>query len=74
MVGDYVQVLTREVLPADMIILACHEKNQVPEGLCYIETKSLDGETNLKTRSAMRNTVNVVRGFEGEATKNYELL
>lgn len=25
----------------------------VPKGVCYVETKSLDGETNLKVRNVM---------------------
>jgi magnesium-transporting ATPase (P-type) len=29
--------------------------------MCYIETKSLDGETNLKLRNAMRHTLGAIR-------------
>lgn len=60
-VGDCVKVLTREVIPADLLIIATSEPEPVPQGMCYIETKSLDGETNLKLRNAMRNTLNIVR-------------
>lgn len=47
-VGDIVKVKSEEAIPADMIILSSSE----PEGLCYIETANLDGETNLKIKQA----------------------
>lgn len=37
---------------ADMIVLATSE----PKGICYIETKNLDGETNLKHKVAHKDT------------------
>ena len=51
-VGDFLKVSNREGLPADMLLVATHEPDpNHPSGACYIETKSLDGETNLKGRS-----------------------
>ena len=51
-VGDFVRVKNREMLPADIAILAAHEPDvDEPVGQCHVETKSLDGETNLKGRS-----------------------
>lgn len=48
-VGDFLQVRNREVIPADILVLAVAEPAGEPSsGICYIETKSLDGETNLK--------------------------
>jgi len=51
-VGDIVRVESEEPFPADIILLASSE----PEGLCYIETANLDGETNLKIKQAIPET------------------
>jgi len=37
-----------ENFPCDMILL----QSSLPKGVCYIETKNLDGETNLKSKEA----------------------
>ena len=51
-VGDFVKVKNREMLPADIVLCATHEPDpDTPVGACHVETKSLDGETNLKGRS-----------------------
>ena len=47
-VGDVVKVDTDQPFPADLILLGSSE----PEGLAYIETANLDGESNLKLRQA----------------------
>lgn len=49
-VGDFVRLYSDDELPADVIILATSD----PDGACYVETKNLDGETNLKVRQALR--------------------
>ncbi len=49
-VGDFVRIHNDDQIPADIIILATSD----PDGACYVETKNLDGETNLKVRSALR--------------------
>ncbi|KAM3567399.1 hypothetical protein VYU27_010455, partial [Nannochloropsis oceanica] len=50
-VGDFLKIQNREVVPSDLILLAVHEPDAAqPDGICYLETKSLDGETNLKLR------------------------
>lgn len=49
-VGDFVRLYNDDELPADIIVLATSD----PDGACYVETKNLDGETNLKVRQALR--------------------
>jgi phospholipid-transporting ATPase len=55
-VGDIVRVQSEEPFPADIVLLASSE----PEGLCYIETANLDGETNLKIKQARPETAELV--------------
>ena len=45
-VGKIVKIQEDEPLPADLIVLGTSNEN----GKCYIETKNLDGETNLKIK------------------------
>ncbi|KAK4685890.1 phospholipid-translocating ATPase, partial [Tremellales sp. Uapishka_1] len=45
-VGDIVKIYDGEQFPADLVILSTSEE----EDVAYIETKNLDGETNLKSR------------------------
>lgn len=55
-VGDILRVRKNEEVPADCIILkTSHEK-----GLCYVETKNLDGETNLKSKRAVSLTTRAI--------------
>jgi len=46
--GDIVVVRNREMLPVDLILLASSNDG----GSAYIETSSIDGETNLKLRNS----------------------
>ncbi|KAH6908304.1 phospholipid-translocating ATPase [Coprinopsis sp. MPI-PUGE-AT-0042] len=48
-VGDFVKIVDDESLPADILICATSEE----ENVCFVETKNLDGETNLKSRNAV---------------------
>lgn len=47
-VGDLVHVREGESFPADLMVVATSH----PNGLCYVETSNLDGEINLKVRTA----------------------
>ncbi|RHY18978.1 hypothetical protein DYB32_010302, partial [Aphanomyces invadans] len=61
-VGDFVKLGNRDQVPADLLILAVSEQPSVPPtGLCYVETKSLDGESNMKVRQAMQCTMTKCR-------------
>lgn len=54
-VGDIIHLSNNETVPADILLL----KSSEPQGICYIETCDLDGETSLKRRQ-------VVRGFDAK--------
>jgi len=45
-VGDFVKIRADQPFPGDIVICATSE----PEDVAYVETKNLDGETNLKSR------------------------
>jgi phospholipid-transporting ATPase len=49
-VGHIVQIKADEYFPADLVLI----KSSNQSGLCYIETKNLDGETNLKHKAAVK--------------------
>ncbi|EUC67649.1 phospholipid-translocating P-type ATPase [Rhizoctonia solani AG-3 Rhs1AP] len=51
-VGDIVLLRDNDQVPADTIVLATSDA----DGMAYVETKNLDGETNLKLRKALRAT------------------
>ncbi|KAI7906865.1 uncharacterized protein BX663DRAFT_494033 [Cokeromyces recurvatus] len=49
-VGDFILLRNGDSLPADAVLLSTSDK----EGICYVETKDLDGEINLKPRKSIR--------------------
>ena len=54
-IGDVALVKDMEILPADIIVISTSNEN----GACFIETSSLDGEKNLKPKSAPKETGNL---------------
>ena len=60
-VGDIVQVFEGEIFPADLIFLRSGDP-KAPK-TCWINTKSLDGETDNKYRQAMK--VSVIIAVDG---------
>ena len=58
-VGDLIHLSNNEVIPADILVL----RSSDPNGLCYLDTCNLDGETNLKLREVPRGFVERVSIF-----------
>lgn len=54
-VGDVVLLKEDDQIPADIVVLATSD----PEGVCFVETKNLDGETNLKPRKSLKATMGI---------------
>lgn len=61
-VGDIVRMENNQFIAADVMLISTSE----PNGLCYIETAELDGETNLKAKQCLNET--------SEMGENHELL
>ncbi|KIY47695.1 phospholipid-translocating P-type ATPase [Fistulina hepatica ATCC 64428] len=54
-VGDIVLLRDNDQVPADIVVLSTSD----PDGMCYLETKNLDGETNLKPRKSVHATSSI---------------
>lgn len=57
------RVLENGFFPADLVLLQTANED---ENICYVETKNLDGETNLKTKT-------VPKDFAAALTSNSDL-
>ncbi|TKX21449.1 phospholipid-transporting ATPase DNF1 [Elsinoe australis] len=64
-VGDFVRLYNNEQIPADVVVLSTSDS----DGVCYVETKNLDGETNLKVRNALHCGHRVRRARDCERTR-----
>ncbi|CAG8621678.1 26876_t:CDS:2 [Dentiscutata erythropus] len=59
-VGDLISIKAQEWVPADVLLLSSKGEN----GVCYVETAALDGETNLKQRKALEETNSLLNSPE----------
>ncbi|CEP11563.1 hypothetical protein [Parasitella parasitica] len=66
-VGDFVVLRNDDAIPADIVVLSSSE----PDGLCYVETKNLDGETNLKIKRSLQATNEISTPEDCERSKFY---
>lgn len=68
LVGDVIRMENDQFVAADILLLSTSE----PNGLCYIETSELDGETNLKCKQCLPETEDLgqddslIGAFQGE--------
>ncbi|CAO3632171.1 unnamed protein product [Cunninghamella echinulata] len=58
-VGDILLLRNGESCPADCILLSSSDEEN---GICFVESKDLDGETNLKPRNAVANLMHIQSG------------
>lgn len=63
-VGDIVKLARDEAVPADLVLLC----TDGAEGIAYVETMALDGETNLKSKQALPQLARSSRTVEGSAS------
>ncbi|KAL9679933.1 hypothetical protein QQ045_017804 [Rhodiola kirilowii] len=54
-VGDIVKVEKDQFFPADLILIS----SSYEDGVCYVETMNLDGETNLKLKQGLESTLSL---------------
>ncbi len=62
-VGDIVKLQHKDNIPADLVLLTSSED----QGVVYVETSSLDGETNLKRKQAIAETQDALPNLEALA-------
>ena len=59
-IGQIIMVRENEYFPCDMLLL----NTSLPKGICYVETKNLDGETNLKHKQAEKKILQLSKNRE----------
>lgn len=66
-VGDFVCLRNDDSVPADILVLSTSEQ----DGLCYVETQNLDGETNLKIMRSLQATNDISTPDDCKQSKFY---
>jgi len=67
--GDIIQIRKNEPIPADCVLL----QTDSDKGECFVETKDLDGETNLKRRETHTDIPRPAQGLAKDAA-NFKVL
>lgn len=60
--GDIIKLQSDDEIPSDIVVLTTSDE----KGNVYIETKNLDGETNLKPKSVNKRLFEYFKRFEGD--------
>jgi phospholipid-transporting ATPase len=69
MVGNIVKVFKDNFFPSDIIFI----KSSNSENVCYVETKNLDGETNLKHKCLSKLTIDFMATISSAQEMNCEI-
>ena len=69
-IGEIVEVKQDGTFPADLVLI----DSDLPEGICYIETGTLDGEKTLKLKSSPHQTAGILNDSNtpGNKIDNFE--
>ena len=65
-VGCLVKITENQFFPCDMLMV----RTSLPKGIAYVETKNLDGETNLKHKQTNKSVLRLAN-TEEDALKNF---
>lgn len=66
-VGSYIKLERDDPVPADIILLSCSHA----DGIIYVDTAQLDGETSLKPKFAVETTMHMVNNMDLEAFRGH---
>ena len=66
-VGQVIKIYENQYFPCDLLLL----NSSSTKGVCYVETKNLDGETNLKHKKASQKCVELASS-EDEVMLNFD--
>ena len=67
-VGQILRVYENQYFPCDLVLI----NSSMPKGIAYVETKNLDGETNLKHKKTIPNCIPLASTDEDVITKFQE--